>query len=104
MRWQRRYSQRLGLENPDMAGGFAWLLPEKDRNGKPAELPPYVVQNFCPEEVINFYASHLGLRVRKPTPPKAALSAPAPKAAKIDWDNGYTMRGVPSLLSTISPF
>lgn len=92
VRWQRRNAGPLGLDDPDKFGGFAWLLPEKERSCKPAALPLYVAKNELTEDVIQMYQSQLVSADAGLDEPKKKEQSRVPKEPKIDWDNGYSLR------------
>ena len=59
MLWQRRHSAILGIEDPELLGGWAWLLPEKAKSGKPAPTLLCVKNNVVSEEEIQMYKENL---------------------------------------------
>lgn len=92
VRWQRRHAVQLGLDDPDKMGGFAWLLPEKDRSSKPSPLPEYVLKNQVSDDVIQMYQRQLVSMDAGLEEPNKKKESNRAKEPKMDWDTGYSLR------------
>ena len=47
IKWQVRHQEELDLDDDEL-GGFAWHLPRKQEDGRPADLPDYVLNDSLP--------------------------------------------------------
>lgn len=91
MKWQVSNADALGLAHPADFGGFSWMLPEKERSGKPAPLPSYVVEGTVPETVLAMYQEEAN-RCLDRDPSKTEKPKPPKEGQTHDFNTGYIMR------------